>query len=266
MRRLLSDLCRASRTGTTCACVRMRLSQGTEEGRCDFGVGHRCQSVLAFECFRRADINEHLLEILQAGVGWTTRIVSFLWRTVRCAWRRVMMADTAMLDAGLELDFSSLVLYGSGYAVGRDSSPSRGGGRPRYQTRACHGYDRSDARVDPTGEAAACLQLHPHALADRRHVGGFPQPRRRAQPICVRCGATSARARRRQCAEAADHERHSRSSRPYADREAEQEILANMWEDWGLRSALEESVESPRAWVPGGLMLVHGRAGAQNST
>ena len=49
--------------------------------------------------------------------------------------------------------------------------------------------------------------------------------------------------------------------------EVEQEIIANMWEDWGLRSALEESVESPRAWVPGGLMPVRrGRAGAQNST
>ena len=39
--------------------------------------------------------------------------------------------------------------------------------------------------------------------------------------------------------------------------EVEQEILANMWEDWGLRNALEESLESPRAWVPSGLMLVH---------
>ena len=48
--------------------------------------------------------------------------------------------------------------------------------------------------------------------------------------------------------------------------EVEQEIIANMWEDWGLRSALEESVESPRAWAPGGLMPVRGRAGAQNST
>ena len=48
--------------------------------------------------------------------------------------------------------------------------------------------------------------------------------------------------------------------------EVEQENMANMWEDWGLRSALEESVESPRAWVPGGLMPVRGRAGAQNST
>ena len=40
--------------------------------------------------------------------------------------------------------------------------------------------------------------------------------------------------------------------------EVEQEILANMWEDWGLRSALEESVESPQAWVPGGLMRYAG--------
>ena len=39
-----------------------------------------------------------------------------------------------------------------------------------------------------------------------------------------------------------------------------------MWEDWGLLSALEESVERPRAWVPGGGMPVRGRAGAQNST
>ena len=49
--------------------------------------------------------------------------------------------------------------------------------------------------------------------------------------------------------------------------EVEQEMfLSNMWEDWGLWSALEESMESPRTWVPGGLTPVHGRAGAQKST
>ena len=46
----------------------------------------------------------------------------------------------------------------------------------------------------------------------------------------------------------------------------EQEILVNMWEDWGLRHALEESVESPRKWVPRGPVPTHGRARAPKST
>ena len=48
--------------------------------------------------------------------------------------------------------------------------------------------------------------------------------------------------------------------------EVEQEILVNMWEDWGLRHALEESVESPRKWVPRGPVPTHGRARAPKST
>ena len=47
--------------------------------------------------------------------------------------------------------------------------------------------------------------------------------------------------------------------------EVEQEVLVNMWEDWGLRHALEESVENPRKWVPSGPMPMHRRARAQKS-
>ena len=48
--------------------------------------------------------------------------------------------------------------------------------------------------------------------------------------------------------------------------EVEQEIMVNMWEDWGLQHALEESIESPREWVPRGQMPAHGRAHAPKGT